>query len=75
MMLFFLEETTTSSELASEENDKRSRANQLRLFTVRPSFILQGKNTTSRTTSGNWSTALLGFSSICFSNQMENGYR
>lgn len=67
--------TTTSSELASEENDKRSRANQLRLFTVRPSFILQGKNTTSRTTSGNWSTALLGFSSICFSNQMENGYR
>ena len=75
MMLFFLEETTTSSQLASEENDKRSRANQLRLFTVQPSFILQGKNTTSRTTSGNWSAALLGFSSICFSNQMENGYR
>ena len=38
--------------------DKRSRANQLRLFTVKPSFILQGKNTTSRTTSRNWSTAL-----------------
>ena len=47
--------------------DKRSRANQLRLFTVKPSFILQGKNTTSRTTSRNWSTAL----EICFSNQME----